>query len=83
MSSNGFDDLAFHLVRWRLAGLECDKGVDRVTLDIVRVTDHRGLRYRRVSADCALDFSAAKVVPGHDDDVVYTSGYPVVAVLVA
>ena len=66
-----------------IAGVERHIGVDALTLQVVRITDHRGLGHLRMRDQSAFDLGGAHAVTGHVDDVIDAAGDPVVAVLVA
>ena len=78
-----FDELFFQLVRVRLSRLERDVSVDALSLDGMWEADDGSFRDRRVRDERAFDFGRAHAVAGHVNHVVYSTGDPVIPVLVA
>ena len=76
-------DLGLQRVIARITGIQRDKGVDRLALDVVRNGDDRGLGDERVGDQCAFDLGGADAVARHIDDVVDAAGDPVIIILVA
>src|SRR3546814_5099754 len=60
-------------------GVQCDVGVDALTLDIVREADDRGLGDILVQHERAFDFGGAHAVARDVDDVVDAPGDPPIA----
>ena len=84
-------DLLAHLLHQILAQrlarldalLERHVAVDALTLDVVRIADHRGLGHRRMGDQRALHLGRAQAMAADVQHVVDPAGDPVVAVLVA
>ena len=60
--------------------LQRDKGIDSLSLDLMRISDDRRLGDRRVRHQGALDLGGSDPVTGDIDDVVDSAHEPVVAV---